>query len=79
MKFADIDELRKAYDQGFVDLHAKVTVRINESEINFDNSKTSKVDTIEKGLVKYTQRQTRHTPWWYYGAKESSGKIRKLM
>mgnify|MGYP005686606637 FL=1 len=29
MKFADIDELRKAYDQGFVDLHAKVTVRIN--------------------------------------------------
>ena len=47
MKFADIDELRKAYDQGFVDLHAKVTVRINESEINFDNSKTSKVKRYE--------------------------------
>ena len=43
MKFADIDELRKAYDQGFVDLHAKVTVRIIESDINFDNSKTSQV------------------------------------
>ena len=47
MKFADIDELRRAYDQGFVDLHAKVTVRINESEINFDNSKTSKVKRYE--------------------------------
>ena len=47
MKFADIDELRKAYDQGFVDLHAKVTVRINESEINFDNSKTAKVKRYE--------------------------------
>ncbi|MDG1692273.1 MAG: DNA-directed RNA polymerase subunit beta', partial [Methylophilaceae bacterium] len=32
---------------GFVDLHAKVTVRINESEINFDNSKTSKVKRYE--------------------------------
>ena len=47
MKFADIDELRRAYDQGFVDLHAKVTVRIIESEINFDNSKTSKVKRYE--------------------------------
>jgi len=47
MKFADIDELRKAYDQGFVGLHAKITVRINESEINFDNSKTAKVKRYE--------------------------------
>ena len=28
MKFSDIDEARRAYDQGVVDLHAKVTVRI---------------------------------------------------
>ena len=47
MKFSDIDECRKAYDQGFVDLHAKITVRINESEINFDNSKTAKVKRYE--------------------------------
>ena len=47
MKFSDIDECRKAYDQGFVDLHAKITVRINESEINFDKSKTAKVKRYE--------------------------------
>lgn len=47
MKFSDINECRKAYDQGFVDLHAKITVRINESEINFDNSKTAKVKRYE--------------------------------
>jgi len=47
MKFSDVDECRKAYDQGFLDLHAKITVRINESEINFDNSKTAKVKRYE--------------------------------
>jgi DNA-directed RNA polymerase subunit beta' len=40
MRFADINEARRAYDQGIVDLHAKVTVRIEEYELNFDNSKT---------------------------------------
>ena len=30
-----------------LDLHAKITVRINESEINFDNSKTAKVKRYE--------------------------------
>jgi DNA-directed RNA polymerase subunit beta' len=43
MKFSDVSEVRRAYDQGAVDLHAKVTVRISEYELNFDNSKTSKV------------------------------------
>jgi len=47
MKFADVDEVRRAYDQGIVDLHAKITVRINEYEINFDNSKTLKVKRQE--------------------------------
>ena len=28
MKFSDMHEAKRAYDQGFVDLHAKVTVRI---------------------------------------------------
>jgi len=47
MKFSDIDEARRAYDHGVVDLHAKVTVRIKEYEINFDNSKTVKIKRYE--------------------------------
>ena len=47
MRFSDIDEARRAYDQGAVDLHAKVTVRIKEYEINFDNSKTVKIKRYE--------------------------------
>jgi len=47
MKFSDIDEARRAYDQGVVDLHAKVTVRIKEYEVNFDNSKTVKIKRYE--------------------------------
>ena len=47
MKFADINEARRAYDQGIVDLHARVTVRIEEYELNFDNSKTRKVKRYE--------------------------------
>jgi len=47
MIFADVDEVRRAYDHKIVDLHAKVTVRINEYELNFDNSKTSKVKRYE--------------------------------
>ena len=47
MRFADIDEARRAYDQGYVDLHAKVSVRIEEHELNFDNSKTLKVNRYE--------------------------------
>ena len=47
MKFADINEARRAYDQGIVDLHARVTVRIEEYELNFDNSKTLKINRYE--------------------------------
>ena len=47
MKFADVDEARRAYDNGNVDLHARATVRINEYEMNFDNSTTLKVKRYE--------------------------------
>jgi DNA-directed RNA polymerase subunit beta' len=47
MKFSDMHEAKRAYDQGFVDLHAKVTVRIEEHELNFDNSKTLKINRYE--------------------------------
>jgi DNA-directed RNA polymerase subunit beta' len=47
MKFSDVDEARRAYDNGNVDLHAKITIRINEYELNFDNSTTLKVNRYE--------------------------------
>ena len=47
MKFSDVDEVRRAYDSGSVDLHARTTVRINEYELNFDNSTTLKVNRYE--------------------------------
>jgi DNA-directed RNA polymerase subunit beta' len=47
MKFADVDEARRAYDNGDVDLHARITIRINEYELNFDNSTTLKVNRYE--------------------------------
>ena len=37
-------------DNGDVDLHARTTVRINEYELNFDNSTTLKVNRYETTL-----------------------------
>jgi DNA-directed RNA polymerase subunit beta' len=45
--FSDINEVLRAYDNGDVDLHAKVTVRIKEHEMNFDGSKTQKINRYE--------------------------------
>ena len=47
MKFSDVDEARRAYDNGNIDLHARITIRINEYELNFDNSTTLKVNRYE--------------------------------
>ena len=45
--FSDVAEVQRAYDNGVVDLHAKVTVRIREFELNFDGSKTAKTNRYE--------------------------------
>jgi DNA-directed RNA polymerase subunit beta' len=45
--FSDVAEVQRAYDNGVVDLHAKVTVRIREFELNFDGSKTPKTNRYE--------------------------------
>ncbi|MFY0650162.1 MAG: DNA-directed RNA polymerase subunit beta' [Methylophilaceae bacterium] len=42
--FSDVAEVQRAYDNGVVDLHAKITVRIREYELNFDGSKTAKTN-----------------------------------
>lgn len=45
--FSDVAEVQRAYDNGVVDLHAKITVRIREYELNFDGSKTAKTNRYE--------------------------------
>jgi DNA-directed RNA polymerase subunit beta' len=45
--FSDVAEVQRAYHSGAVDLHAKITTRIKEHELNFDGSKTVKVNRYE--------------------------------
>jgi DNA-directed RNA polymerase subunit beta' len=47
-KFADIAELKRAYDTGNVDLHAKITVRIDENDITLpepEQARTIRAET----------------------------------
>ena len=45
--FSDVSEVQRAYDAKVVDLHARITVRIKEFELNFDGSKTAKINRYE--------------------------------
>src|SRR6056300_1481911 len=47
MIFSDVSEVQRAYDAKVVDLHARITVRIKEFELNFDGSKTAKINRYE--------------------------------
>ncbi len=47
MRFSDIKEVQRAFDQKLVDLHAKITVRIKEVEVGLDGSKTDKINRYE--------------------------------
>ncbi|MGZ8270565.1 MAG: DNA-directed RNA polymerase subunit beta' [Methylophilus sp.] len=47
MIFSDIKEVQRVYDQGLVDLHAKVTVRIKEYEMDVEGNKTEKINRYE--------------------------------
>jgi DNA-directed RNA polymerase subunit beta' len=42
MRFADVKEVQRVFDQNMIDLHAKVTVRIKEFEIDIEGNKTEK-------------------------------------
>ena len=42
MFFADVSELRRAFEHGVVDLHARITVRITEYDMDIDGIKTEK-------------------------------------
>ena len=47
MKFSDVAEVHRAFDSGLVDLHARVTVRIKETELGLDGTTTDKINRYE--------------------------------
>ncbi|WP_018987691.1 DNA-directed RNA polymerase subunit beta' [Methylophilus methylotrophus] len=55
MIFSDIKEVQRVYDQGLIDLHAKVTVRIREFELDVAGQKIEKINryttTVGRALL----------------------------
>jgi DNA-directed RNA polymerase subunit beta' len=47
MRFANVAEAQRAFDNGLVDLHARVVVRIKEYEVDFDGERTEKISRYE--------------------------------
>ena len=47
MRFADVKEVQRVFDQGLIDLHAKITVRIKEYELDLNGVKTEKTTRYE--------------------------------
>jgi DNA-directed RNA polymerase subunit beta' len=47
MIFSDVNEVQRVYEQGLIDLHAKVTVRIKDYEVDVAGTKTEKVNRYE--------------------------------
>ena len=47
MIFSDVKEVQRVYDQGMIDLHAKVTVRIKEYDMDVEGNKTEKMNRYE--------------------------------
>jgi DNA-directed RNA polymerase subunit beta' len=45
--FSDIKEVQRVYDQGLIDLHAKVTVRIKEFDMDVEGNKVEKITRYE--------------------------------
>ena len=43
MLFTDVSEVKRAYESGQISLHAKVTVRIREVEVDAEGNKTDKI------------------------------------
>jgi DNA-directed RNA polymerase subunit beta' len=47
MRFADVKEVQRVFDQGLIDIHAKITVRVKEYELDIDGVKTEKTTRYE--------------------------------
>ncbi|MBI1732359.1 MAG: DNA-directed RNA polymerase subunit beta' [Gammaproteobacteria bacterium] len=47
MRFADVDEVHRAYESGQIDLHARIMVRIREVTINDDGARKEAILRVE--------------------------------
>ncbi len=47
MRFTDVKEVQRVYDQNLIDLHAKITVRIQEFDLDLNGVKTEKTTRYE--------------------------------
>ena len=47
MRFSDVKEVQRVFDQGLVDIHAKITVRIKEYQVDLDGNKTEKTNRYD--------------------------------
>ena len=47
MIFADVDEVHRAFENGVVELHARVTVRIEETLLNQDGEEVTEIKRVE--------------------------------
>jgi DNA-directed RNA polymerase subunit beta' len=47
MRFADVKEVQRVFDQNMIDLHAKITVRIKEFDLDIEGNKTEKTTRYE--------------------------------
>lgn len=47
MRFMDVKEVQRVYDQNLIDLHAKITVRIQEFDLDLHGVKTEKTTRYE--------------------------------
>src|SRR5690606_36414677 len=47
MRFANVAEAQRAFDNGLIDLHARIVVRIKEYDVDLDGERTEKITRYE--------------------------------
>ena len=81
MIFSDVKEVQRVFDQGLIDLHAKVTVRIREFELDVEGNKTEKTNRYETtvGRALLSQILPAGLPYSYIDKALKKKEISKLI
>lgn len=81
MIFSDVKEVQRVFDQGLIDLHAKVTVRIREHELDVEGNKTEKINRYETtvGRALLSQILPAGLPYSYIDKALKKKEISKLI
>jgi DNA-directed RNA polymerase subunit beta' len=81
MIFSDVKEVQRVFDQGLIDLHAKVTVRIREFELDVEGNKTEKINRYETtvGRALLSQILPAGLPYSYIDKALKKKEISKLI